>query len=545
VATLLPQGIEAIVAQLGIAKAGGCHMPLDPTQSAESLRNVVEHSGCQLMITSRPLLDAAAGAVGDGGRILEIEASRAEGGGQTRLPEVDPDSPASIYYTSGSTGRPKGVLDTHRNVLHNVLRYTLTLDLGPNDRLSLLQSPVFSGATSSILGALLNGAMLCPFDLHKDVPDRLADWLDESGVTIYHSVPAIFRALVAGRREYPLMRIIRLEGDRALARDAELFKSSFRPTCILVNGFGTTETGLARQFFMSHETIVDDGLLPIGFPVPDVDAQVVDDSGELQEVDQIGEIIVRSRYLSLGYWKDPSRTADRFSACEDGTGKRSYRTGDLGRMRSDGCLEYIGRRDSWIKIRGRLVDSGELERAMVSIPGVTDAIVASRDASSGEAEQVAVVVAAESITAAQIRAALRARLPDSSPPAVIVFRDALPHTPFGKIDRRAVTEMAIGMEEQVVRLPGGRAKGTRLETRIAGIWADVLGFSEVSMDIPFLAQGGDSLHALQILLRLGDELNIEMTPAVFFALPTVASQALYIETLAVDGGSRTRKPALP
>jgi acyl carrier protein len=296
---------------------------------------------------------------------------------------------------------------------------------------------------------------------------------------------------------------------------------------------------------MSHETIVDDGLLPIGFPVPDVDAQVVDDSGELQEVDQIGEIIVRSRYLSLGYWKDPSRTADRFSACEDGTGKRSYRTGDLGRMRSDGCLEYIGRRDSWIKIRGRLVDSGELERAMVSIPGVTDAIVASRDASSGEAEQVAVVVAAESITAAQIRAALRARLPDSSPPAVIVFRDALPHTPFGKIDRRAVTEMAIGMEEQVVRLPGGRAKGTRLETRIAGIWADVLGFSEVSMDIPFLAQGGDSLHALQILLRLGDKLNIEMTPAVFFALPTVASQALYIETLAVDGGSRTRKPALP
>jgi acyl carrier protein len=106
-------------------------------------------------------------------------------------------------------------------------------------------------------------------------------------------------------------------------------------------------------------------------------------------------------------------------------------------------------------------------------------------------------------------------------------------------------EMAIGMEEQVVRLPGGRAKGTMLETRIAGIWADVLGFSEVSMDIPFLAQGGDSLHALQILLRLGDELNIEMTPAVFFALPTVVSQALYIETLAVDGGSRTRKPAFP
>jgi acyl-coenzyme A synthetase/AMP-(fatty) acid ligase len=290
VATLLPQGIEAIAAQLGIAKAGGCHVPLDPTHSAASLRNVVEHSGSRLLITSRSILDAATGAAGAGRRILEIEATRSGGAcQQTRLPEIGPDSPATLYYTSGSTGRPRGVLDTHRNVLHNVLRYTLTLDIGPDDRLTLLQSPAFSGAMSSILGALLNGAMVCPFDLLEDVPDRLADWLGESGVTIYHSVPALFRTLVAGRREYPQMRIVRLEGDRALARDAKLFKSSFRRTCILVNGFGTTETGLARQFFVSHETMVEDGLLPIGFPVPDVDAQVVDDAGVPLEPVKLGK----------------------------------------------------------------------------------------------------------------------------------------------------------------------------------------------------------------------------------------------------------------
>jgi syringomycin synthetase protein SyrE len=208
-------------------------------------------------------------------------------------------------------------------------------------------------------------------------------------------------------------------------------------------------------------------------------------------------------------------------------------------------MEYVGRRDSSIKIRGRLVDSGELERTIVSIPGVTDAIVVSRDGSSGEPELVAVVVAPESTTAAEIRAALRTRLPDLIPPAVIVFRDTLPHTPFGKIDRRAVMEMATGMEEQVEGLARGHAEGTPLETQIAAIWASALGLREVSMDVPFLAQGGDSLHALQILLRLCQDLNIEMTPAVFYALPTVASQASYIETRWVDGASRVRKPACP
>ncbi len=545
VATLLPQGIEAIVAQLGIAKAGGCHVPLDPTHAAASLREVVEHSGSRLLISSRSSSHAASAAAGVGGEVIEIESTRTGDPCSTRLPEVGPDSPATLYYTSGSTGRPKGVLDTHRNVMHNVLRYTLTLNLGPSDRMTLLQSPAFSGCVSSVYGALLNGAMLCPFVLDEDAPDRLADWLVESGVTVYHSVPAVFRTLVAGRREYPRMRIVRLEGDRALACDAELFKSGFRRSCILVNGLGTTETGLARQFFLSHETEVGGAPLPLGFPVPDVAALVVDDAGEPLDAGQIGEIVVRSRYLSLGYWRDPARTADRFSAAPDGSGERSYRTGDLGRMRNDGCMEYVGRRDSVIKIRGRSVDSGELERILLSISGVADAVVVSREASSRELELVAVVVASESTTAADVRTALRARLPDSVLPAAIVFASSLPLTPVGKIDRRAVEQMAVAMEERVEGAHAGHASGSALERQIAGIWAEVLGRSQVSMELPFLDQGGDSLHALQILLRFGEDLNIEMTPAVFFDLPTVSSQAFHIESRLVNGGSGTRKPAYP
>lgn len=529
VATLLPQGIEAIVAQLGIAKAGGCHVPLDPSHTASSLREVVEHSGSRLLISSRPFARAATAAAGNGDGVLEIESTLAGEPCPSRLPDVGPDSPATLYYTSGSTGPPKGILDTHRNVMHNVLRYTLTLNLGPSDRMTLLQSPAFSGSVSSIYGALLNGATLCPFDLDEEGPGRLADWLVESEVTVYHSVPAVFRTLVARGREYPRMRIVRLEGDRALASDAELFKSSFHSACVLVNGLGTTETGLVRQFFVSHETEVGGALLPLGFPVPDVTALVVDDAGEPLEAGRIGEIVVRSRYLSLGYWRDSARTAERFSATTDGSGERSYRTGDLGRMRNDGCLEYVGRRDSAIKIRGRSVDAGDLERTLLSVPGVADAVVVSREAPSRELELVAVVVASEATTAAHVRAELGARLPDSVLPTAIVFRNSLPLTPVGKIDRRAVEQMAVGMEEIFEGTPAGHASGSALERQIAGIWADVLGHSHVSMKLPFLEQGGDSLHALQILLRFGEDLNIEMTPSVFFDLPTVSSQALYIE----------------
>ncbi|MGH7570897.1 MAG: non-ribosomal peptide synthetase [Gemmatimonadota bacterium] len=535
VAVLLPQGIEVVAAQLGILKAGGCYVPLDPQHPIARLRDTVEHADARLLITNGRFADMAASLNRDIGSVIDVERLQPDGAPLSGSPGIDSDSLAYIYYTSGSTGRPKGVADTHRNVLHNVLRYTLTLDIRAHDRLTLLQSPAFSGAVSSTFCALLNGAMLCPYDLHEERPDRLAEWLVECGITVYHSVPTVFRTLVAGRREFPQLRIVRLEGDRALARDAELFKAHCPEGCTLVNGLGTTETGIARQFFVSHDTEVGDGVLPVGHAVPDVEAFVVDRAGNPLDDGQTGEIAVKSRYLAVGYWRDPGLTARKFLPALDDDAARVYRTGDLGRMRHDGCLEYLGRSDSLIKIRGQAVAPGEVERALLHVPGVLDAAVAARMADPGELELIAFVAGTAHLTSARVRSALRQQLPDHMVPAVIVLRDALPVTPYGKVDRGAIEGWA---NQEARPSQDGTPARNELEKEIARIWAGVLGHRAIPVDVPFLDLGGDSLQAMQILMQLHRDMGVGMSPADFFDLPTVASQAQFLEPLIDGAGSR-------
>jgi acyl-coenzyme A synthetase/AMP-(fatty) acid ligase len=161
------------------------------------------------------------------------------------------DQPAYIYFTSGSTGRPKGVIDCHRNVLHNVMRYTRALNIEQADRLSLLQSCGFSGTVSSLFGALLNGATSCPMDMRAETPARVAQWLDELSVTIYHSVPSLFRSVVSAGQVFHHVRVVRLEGDRATRIDLELFRRHFTARSVLAVGLGTTETGLVCQYFFT------------------------------------------------------------------------------------------------------------------------------------------------------------------------------------------------------------------------------------------------------------------------------------------------------
>ena len=534
VAILLPQGIAAIAAQLGILKSGACYVPLDPRHPPPHLRETITHAAAPLIVTNARFANLAARVIGDAAAVVAVDNLPRWFADRFHVPRVSADSLAYLYYTSGSTGRPKGVADTHRNMLHNVYRYTRTLGIGRDDRLSLVQSPAFSGAVSSTYAALLNGAMLCPYDLYEDGAYGLGDWLVESGVTIYHSVPALFRTLVAGRCAFPTIRVVRLEGDRALASDAALFNAHFASTSVLVNGLGTTETGIVRQFFVSRDTVVGDGLLPVGYAVPDVDVFVVDEGGSRADPGTIGEIAVRSRFLAVGYWKDPQRTAERFRSDPADRTERTYRTGDLGRMRGDGCLEHLGRRDDVVKIRGQSVDPAVVEDALVALPDVADAAVTTRRRGSGDAELVAFIVARADArpTAAQIVAALRKRLPGYMVPSTIVVRATLPVTPFAKVDRAALAELAANLDASTPSREAN-APRTALETEIAAIWSNVLARANVPGDAEFLEMGGDSLQAMQILGLVREQLGVSMTAEDFFALPTVASQARFVEARAV------------
>jgi non-ribosomal peptide synthetase component F len=249
VALLLPQSVAQVTAVVGALKAGKIYVPLEPSQVPARLAEAIADAEPRLVLTDAAHRDLAR-QVASGPHVIEVEAAAVAPDRRPGL-VVAPDSGAYIFYTSGSTGRPKGVLDSHRNVLHNVMRYTNTLHLCPEDRLTLLQGPAFSGAVSSLFGALLNGAASFPFDVTREGADRIAGWLAAEAITIYHSVPALFRLVAPHGASLPALRVIRLEGDRATMRDLELFRRHFPADCVLVNGLGATECGLVRQYFFT------------------------------------------------------------------------------------------------------------------------------------------------------------------------------------------------------------------------------------------------------------------------------------------------------
>ena len=508
------QGLTSVAAILGTLRAGKAYAPLEASDPPMHLAGIADELGARLVLADRETADLAAAMAGPARDVLVVDDLPPGAAGPPGI-EVPPDAIAYIYFTSGSTGRPKGVVDTHRNVLHNVLRYTNALRIAPSDRLSLLQSPSFSGAVSSTFGALLNGAALFPFALGGERLAELADLLRAERITIYHSVPSIFRSLVAvDGGAFPDVRVVRLEGDRASSRDVELHRRHFSADSILANGLGTTETGLCRQLRLPTTAPVDDGALPVGYAVPGVDVAVVGEDGLPLPSGRAGEIVVRSRHLALGYWRRPELTSAAFATDDEHPSLRTYRTGDLGRLRPDGCLEYLGRRDAQLKVLGQRVEPAEVEAQLLRIPGVLEAAVTTRAGRRGEGRLAGhVVVAPGGPDPSALHAALAERLPAHMVPSSLEVVDELPRSPTGKLDRRALAS------------PPADAPRAEDEARMLRLWEQVLERDGIGVEDDFFELGGDSLAAAELLAALESETGEQLAPSLLVRAPTVARLA--------------------
>ena len=542
VVLLIEQGASLVAAILGVLEAGAIYVPLETAQGAAHVAAVWTEAEPALILADAAGAALAAAAV-PGAPVLHLDAILARGeredAGRRRAPPVtriDPGAPACIYYTSGSTGRRKGVVSSHANVLHNVARYTNTLGIDRDDRLTLLQSPSFSGAMSSLFGALLNGAASVLRDVRREGTAGLGAWLVRERVTIYHSVPALFRRAVAGAPAFPDLRLVRLEGDAMLRADWLLFRERCAPGAILVNGLGATECGLVRQYFIDQATPVEDGVVPIGGPVEDMDVAVVDEAGVPVAPGTTGEIAVRSRHLALGYWRRPDLDARAFSADPSEPGRRVYRTGDLGRMRADGCLEHLGRLDARARIRGQWVDLADVEAALAELPGIAEAAVRTHVDAAGDVHLVACVVArtppgaGPALTLGAVRRALATRLPDAAMPTALVHLPALPLGATGKVDRAALPEPSGERPQLDVPFIAPRPG---LETAVAEIWAEVLGLDRIGLDDPFLDLGGDSLRLGQVHARLQahlpEPLPSKLTFEALFDYSTIRQLTQYLQ----------------
>jgi amino acid adenylation domain-containing protein len=518
VALLIAQGAPLVAAILGVLKAGKFYAPLEAADPEARLVDVVRDTQARVVVTDARSKDIATAVAAPGSLVLDVDRLEA-----APIPNVDlpiaPEARAYVYYTSGSTGRPKGVVDLHRNVLHNVMRYTNSLEITPEDRLTLLQGPSFSGAVSSLFGALLNGAAVFPFDVAREGAAAIAPWLRERGITIYHSVPALFRRVATSGVALPALRLIRLEGDRASVRDLELYRERFASHARLVNGLGATECGLVRQFFVDARTRMPDGVVPVGYPVEDMDVRVVAADGRPCGAGEVGEITVSSRYLAAGYWGRDDATAAAFSRDPVDAGRRVYRTGDLGRTQPDGCLEHLGRIDAAAKIRGHRVAVADVERALLELDGVEQAAVAPVDR-RGEPGLVAYIVpsAHPAPTVSALRRGLAARLPAHAIPEAYVLLDALPLTPNGKLDRRALPAPPGHRPSLDVPLVAPRSL---LEVQLTDLWAQLLHVRPIGVLDDFFDLGGDSLLWVEMLQQAETLLGRAIPLPVVLESPTI------------------------
>ena len=468
IALLFEQGAPMIAAILGTLKASKAYVPLDPSYPAERLRYMLEDSSVAVVLTNDRNLSLASVLAGGKCPVASLDAVSPGNSDGTPAPRIEPDAVAYILYTSGSTGRPKGVVQNHRNVLHFSRAYTNRLHIQSGDRLSLLASYSFDAAVMDIFGALLNGATLCPWDLKGEGVAGLPEWLAKEEISIFHAVPTVFRAFagaLAERLVFSKVRLVVLGGEEVHPRDVELYRRHFPTDCLLVNGLGPTESTVALQYFLDHRTEVEGRTVPVGYPVDDTEILLLDTQG--RATDLSGEIGIRSRHVAVGYWGQPELTQAAFLADPEDPARRIYRTGDLGRRRPDGAIEFLGRKDTQVKVRGHRIELGEIEEALLRHPSVRKAAAVRREDVPGDPRLTAYVVGevaqAPSITA--LRGFLGGKLPDYMIPASFVWLDSLPLTPNGKLDRAALPVPGPGTPSQRARRVRPCAKRRRSPAR--------------------------------------------------------------------------------
>ncbi|MFC1716437.1 amino acid adenylation domain-containing protein [Candidatus Poribacteria bacterium] len=527
---LLEHGAPTVVALLGVLKAGKIYVPLDPSFPRARLDYMLKDSEAALILTNNKNMAFARELANDTTQLINIDKLDADLSTENPGLSIPPEAFAYIAYTSGSTGEPKGVIENHLDVLHFTFIYTNSTHVSQDDRVLLVGSFCFSGSASYLYPALLNGAALLPFDIASEGIENLVGWLVDEEITLYGGVPSIFRGVVAiltGEEDLSKIRLVRLGGDKAYKKDVELCRRHFSPDCIFRVGLGGSEAKICRHFFIDKDLEIVGNSVPVGYPVANTEILLLDDHGNDVGFNQVGEIVVRGRYISPGYWRKPEQTAETFKPDPEGSDKRLYYTGDLGIMAPDGCLYHLGRKDFQVKIRGYRIEIGEIEGALLALDCVRETVVIPREDMFGEQRLVAYIVPATEYlpTVNELRRALSDSLPDYMIPSIFVTLDAIPKNTGGKVDRQALPAPGIGRPELDVPFA---APGTPVEVKLAKIWRDVLGLNEIGIHDNFFDLGGHSLLATRIMSRVMDTFHVKMPLSTLFQTPTVADMAIVI-----------------
>jgi amino acid adenylation domain-containing protein len=529
----LERSPEMVVAVLAVLKSGAAYVPLDPAYPQARLATMLGDAAPVVLVTHSRL----AGSVPlNAARPLYIDQESAPTAGSGKPPEVDvaPADIAYVIYTSGSTGTPKGVQVTHGNVANHLAWRKSFFPVEPSDRCLQTASLSFDDSVWEILEPLSAGACVV-LTRPRFEYDRayLAKLMVDEQVTVACFVPSLLRDIVEAPEITQCTGLRRLTtGGEGLSLPLQRRVLERIPSAAFYNGYGTTEATIASIYWRCTEIPGQAGV-PIGRPIANTHVYILERNGQLVPPGVLGEICIGGAGVARGYLNQAELTADRFVDDRFGGGQpgdRLYRTGDLGRLRPDGVFEFAGRVDDQIKIRGIRIELGDIEAAILDHPSVRAAAVVVSETPSGKS-LTAYIVPQGPVSAADLRAFVRERIP----PAVIPNRfesiAALPLTPNGKVDRRALQPSG-GAEEQSTYV----APRDDMERRLVALWEGVLQARPIGVRDDFFESGGHSLSAVQLAAAIGRRVGRSLSPGLLFEAPTVEMLSSRLSAVA-SGGS--------
>ncbi|MBO0797389.1 MAG: amino acid adenylation domain-containing protein, partial [Blastocatellia bacterium] len=542
----LERSPEMVVGILGILKAGGTYVPLDPAYPKERLAFMLEDTRAEVLLVQQGLSEQLPEHQA---RVVRIDADWkmiAEESEENRGSKARAEHLAYVMYTSGSTGRPKGIAIPHR-AINRLVCHTNYIEITPEDRMALASNSAFDAATFELWGALLGGARLVGIGREVALSPRdLAAEISGQGISVMFLTTALFNQL-AGEvpGAFGSMRRLLFGGE---AVDLESVKAVLRdrPPARLLHVYGPTESTTFTTWHPVQSVAEGATNVPIGRPLANTEVYLLDRNLELAPVGIAGEIYIGGDGLARCYLNQPELTAEKFIPNPFGVkeGGRLYKTGDLAHYLPTGEVEFLGRLDHQVKMRGFRIELGEIEAALNRHPSVRESIVLLREDAPGEKRLVAYLTTEprEAFTIGDLRSYLRQKLPDYMTPAAFVTLDALPLTPNGKIDRHALPAPEQSRPELAEAFVAPRHP---VEELLAGAWADVLEIERVGVHDNFFDLGGHSLLATKLVSRIRDTFQVELPLAALFEAPTVAALAERIESAKREEQGSSLPPLAP
>jgi amino acid adenylation domain-containing protein len=519
------RSVELIFALLGAAKSGAAYVPLDTAYPEDRVQFMLNDAGCRVALCSAHLVDR----VGSGRSVIDVTGPEVCAASAER-PACSTTSDRHCYtiYTSGSTGRPKGVVLTHRAVINTIDWVTRELGVGPTDRLLFVTSPSFDLSVFDVFGALGAGASIeVASKALLDDPAALAQRLMDPGLTIWDSAPPALARLAPflGKAKSSTLRKVMLSGDWIPVWLPGLLQQNFAGVGVHSFG-GATEAAIWSNHYPIESMRPSWTSVPYGYPIQNCRYYVLDHHLRPLPIGVAGDLYIAGVCLAEGYLGREELTAERFIADPFVPGERMYKTGDLSRYWPDSTLEFLGRADSQVKIRGFRVELGEIESALVQLPDVLDAVCTVHVDASEQKSLVAYLVphAGRVLIEQGVRAALGQRLPEFMLPSHFVVLPALPLSPNGKVDRKALPS------------PSGRSGAeppvpprNEYERRLVDMWKELLKKDAIGIKDDFFALGGHSLLAVMLITRIKNELGVELKLTRVLESPTIESLARAIE----------------